>query len=330
MRTYLLPASGRDFKANLHCHTVISDGALTPEEVKKAYSERGYSVVAFTDHDILLDHSDLCDDAFLALNGYELHVPPHLPHTCHMCFIAKDPKNLTMVCHAPGYMNWGNMVNYADQIVFDRDDYVRENSHAGICEMFRIGRENGFFVTYNHPVWSRERYPEYSGYEGMHAMEIFNTGAWREGYPEYNSQVYDDLLCQGKRIFCIAADDNHNRNPHIHPDNDSFGGWVMVRAEHLGYETIMQALEKGDFYASCGPEIYDFYVEDGMVHITTSPVRKIALITGGRFGKSVEAVGDDRVTCASFPLPKDGYFRMDVVDSHGNHANTNACFLDTL
>ena len=34
---YLLPEKGNFYKANLHCHTVVSDGALTPEQVKEAY-----------------------------------------------------------------------------------------------------------------------------------------------------------------------------------------------------------------------------------------------------------------------------------------------------
>ena len=33
MRHHLLPDSVRFYKANLHCHTTISDGALTPAEI---------------------------------------------------------------------------------------------------------------------------------------------------------------------------------------------------------------------------------------------------------------------------------------------------------
>ena len=37
MKKYLLPKCGNDYKANLHCHSTISDGKLTPEEIKEAY-----------------------------------------------------------------------------------------------------------------------------------------------------------------------------------------------------------------------------------------------------------------------------------------------------
>lgn len=49
-KTELLPGGVTYYKANLHCHTTLSDGKLTPEEIKEAYKSRGYQVVAFTDH----------------------------------------------------------------------------------------------------------------------------------------------------------------------------------------------------------------------------------------------------------------------------------------
>ena len=35
MRKYLLPEEGHFYKANLHCHSNISDGSLTPEQIKE-------------------------------------------------------------------------------------------------------------------------------------------------------------------------------------------------------------------------------------------------------------------------------------------------------
>ncbi len=59
MKKYLLPENGSFYKANLHCHSTVSDAKLTPEEIKKAYMEHGYSIVAYTDHDVLVPHNDL-------------------------------------------------------------------------------------------------------------------------------------------------------------------------------------------------------------------------------------------------------------------------------
>lgn len=39
------------YKANLHCHTVYSDGRAEPKELIYAYAEAGYSILAIADHD---------------------------------------------------------------------------------------------------------------------------------------------------------------------------------------------------------------------------------------------------------------------------------------
>ena len=41
MKKYLLPQIGCFYKANLHCHTTVSDGSITPEEIKTFIREKG-------------------------------------------------------------------------------------------------------------------------------------------------------------------------------------------------------------------------------------------------------------------------------------------------
>ena len=41
MKKHLLPYGKRYYKVNLHCHTTISDGKLSPEEVKDLYKAHG-------------------------------------------------------------------------------------------------------------------------------------------------------------------------------------------------------------------------------------------------------------------------------------------------
>ena len=74
MKKYLLSKEGSFYKANLHCHTNVSDGRLTPKEIKNIFKAKGYSVVAFTDHDVMIPHPELADKDFLPLNGYEMEV----------------------------------------------------------------------------------------------------------------------------------------------------------------------------------------------------------------------------------------------------------------
>ena len=67
MKDYdFFPGEGKFYKANLHCHTVISDGKLTKEQIKEEYQKRGYSIVAFTDHRTYGYHPELTDENFIA------------------------------------------------------------------------------------------------------------------------------------------------------------------------------------------------------------------------------------------------------------------------
>ena len=74
MKKFLLPETN-SYKANLHSHSTISDGSWTPEQMKEEYKKRGYSIVAYTDHNMIIDpHKDLSDGEFLALRGFGVQI----------------------------------------------------------------------------------------------------------------------------------------------------------------------------------------------------------------------------------------------------------------
>ncbi len=259
----------------------------------------------------------------------EFEDPFWLTKTCHMCLIALEPDNFKQVCFSGKNYMFGNSPNYADKVQYDESsaNYVRKHTPECINDMMKKGRENGFFVTYNHPGWSLEDYSDYINYENMHAMEICNYGASYIGYVDYNPRVYDDMLRAGKRILCIAADDNHNHFP------DSFGGFTVIKAESLNYRTVTKALEEGNFYASEGPEIKELWYEDGKMHIKCSPAARIDFTSGIRWTHYTVAGEGESVEyscCDVAGLPKHTYVRVTVTDHNGKHANSNAYFIDEL
>lgn len=339
MRKYLLPKDGKFYKANLHCHTTYSDGKLTPAQIKQAYMERGYSIVAYTDHCLLVPHhKELTDENFVALNGCELDSPePGIDRmhrkTCHMCFIALDPENVTTpFYHSEKYV-FGNMTEYRDKVKRDESvpDYERDHTSECICDMMSKGREMGFFITYNHPTWSLENYSDYINFHGMHAMEMYNYLSRVGGHEDINPRVYDDILRGGERIYCIGADDNHNGRAFDHRRCDSFGAWTMIRAEKLEYTAVTDALLKGHFYASTGPEIKELYLENGEIHIQTSPCESIIMHTNCRRSVSVHREKGRSLTKASFPVYEDcTYVRFTVFDKKNERADTNAYWTNEL
>src|SRR5947209_6191196 len=70
---------GRFWRGNLHTHSTLSDGALSPEEVCALYRDAGYDFLALTDHFLerygypVADTRPFRNDGFTTLLGAELH-----------------------------------------------------------------------------------------------------------------------------------------------------------------------------------------------------------------------------------------------------------------
>lgn len=316
----LLPETGY-FKANLHCHTVISDGELTPQEIKEAYKAQGYSIVAFTDHERYRWHKELDDESFLALAAYETECcdfetgPGCWPdqRTYHLNLFDTDPTQ------NPGEKakSLRPLRRYGD--IPALNEYI--------ADMNRLG----FLVCYNHPYWSLQDYTDYAGLRGLFAMEIYNHGCEHDGLYGFNPQSYDEVLRTGQRLFAVATDDNHDCFPIGSPENDSFGGFVRIAAEKLSYQSVIEALKAGKFYWSMGPELQGVSIKNNTLSIDTSPVGKIYVIQEGRNCYKLLAEPGETLTHAEFPLSgEEGWFRVEVRDDHGLYAGTNAYFMDQL
>ncbi len=332
MRRNLLPAKTY-YKANLHCHSDLSDGTYTPAELKQLYRDRGYSIVAFTDHDYLFSHTDLADDSFLPLTGYEMQIlggSPELPRpqreVMHLNFIAREPGNCTLVFYDPAIPYCGSPRRAPNIQATESCGQVRTLSPDGINAIIAEARQEGFLVCLNHPTWSMNDRRHYCGLQGLFAMEIYNHTCEFDGHDTYCPTIYDEMLRDGQHIACIAADDNHNRALGGLPRLiDSFGGFTMIASDSLDYVSIISALEQGDFYASRGPRIDSLYVEDSFVHLKCSAARRIMLSCGSRRDDSVRAAVDAPLTEAVFRiLPTDRYLRFTVTDEFGRTANTRA------
>jgi hypothetical protein len=108
---------------------------------------------------------------------------------------------------------------------------------------------------------------------------MFNGASYRTSDLDYTPYVYDHLARCGQRMVVVCGDDNHSTV-------QSCIAWTMIKADKLTYTDLIDGLEKGNCYASDGPEIYDLYTEviDGQryVHISCSGAKGIYLTTAGR------------------------------------------------
>lgn len=337
MRKYLLPNSGNFYKANLHVHTTVSDGQMTPEEIKKIYMEKGYSIVAFTDHEVMVPHPELTDDSFLAITSTEIsvnnrydcdffyaktyHLNIYSPYEGKSCFSTFDRARMWLD---------GSLKYITEEQ--SRVGYNRIYSAQSVNEMIRMANEEGCLVSYNHPVWSLQNYSDYIDLKGLWGVELYNTGCARNGYFD-SPKPLDDLLRIGQRVYPLATDDAHRLF-------DCFGGFVMVRAPELSYDSVFAALKKGDFYASVGPEIYEISIEDGILRVLCSPVPFASVSTDCRqlYAKTAE---NGLLTEFTFDINwyfelskantnEHQYIRITLRDERGNEAYSRAYYMNEL
>lgn len=336
MRQYLLPQNGNFYKANMHVHTTVSDGKMTPEETKRIYMEKGYSIVAFTDHEVIVPHNDLTDEDFLSLTGYEISIFESLGgkkdiRVYHLNLISKDPDN--DISSAFCLMDIDQDRQYVTEAMMQYN-YPRFYSQECVNDIIANANKEGFLVSLNHPVWSTQNYEDYCELKGLWGVETHNTASNLGGSIE-NTQAFEDLVRLGESVFPLATDDTHAP---IHVG----GGWIMVKAEKLDYPTVIGALERGDFYASQGPEIKELSLENGILHVTTSEAAGIYVTTERIQRFSANATPDHPLTEEAFNIQgyldrtqpgntrKRPYFRVTVKDFCGNYAWSRAYFLDEL
>ena len=299
----LFGTSPKFFKVNLNCRTNLSDGQYTPEEIKELYKSHGYSAVAFSDSGKLIAHDELNDKDFIALSALEFTVTEESGKKVSLNAIALEPG-----AKAPALP--------ADEPMSESD----------IKKLINEFKDNGFFVTCNHPRKSLVSCQKGTAYEDVDAIEILNYSSLVSGINEYNENYYEDVLKSGILPRCVAADGNTNNLPVGYRGSDSLGAYVIIVAEELSYGAIADALKKGRFYSSEGPEIYDLWYRSEVLYLRCSPCDKVIFESGTRrevfFAENGNLL-DGKGMCF-WVMPEHEYVRVTIVDKNGKKAFTNA------
>ena len=190
----------------------------------------------------------------------------------------------------------------------------------------------GAFVAIPHPQWHTLTVADaLSLGDGVHAIEVYNATC--EENDTANGDYYLDLLlAKGKWYNAIATDDAHFQ----HDYDDGLRGWVNVKAASNEPKAILDALKKGWFYASQGPEIHDIELVPGdKIVVTSSPVSSVFLrntFPVDYFQGRAPAIGpsNSRVvgmgmlrTELSLENVAGGWARIMVVDRNGRRAWSN-------
>jgi hypothetical protein len=297
------PASGRWYKGNTHTHTLNSDGDSTPDDVVRWYREHGYQFLVLTDHNFLTSVDTLnalhgADEQFLVVKGEEV----------------SDPFN-----GKPLHING-----------LDVSERVAPQGGTSVVDVLQRNvdaiRQAKGVPHVNHPNfgWAITG-EELQKVRNNRLIEIFN------GHPLVNNvggggvpgleEVWDAILSNGALQYGIAVDDAHVFKDPGNPSVSGPGrGWVMVRAPRLEARALLDALERGEFYASTGVELAEYRANATQVHVAVkaAPSSKYRIQFIGRRGRLLR---ESLETSATYDVRGDeGYVRARVLESNGRMA----------
>ena len=288
------PASGaRWWKGNTHTHTLWSDGDDFPEMVADWYKRNGYHFLSLTDHNTLaleerwwrVPATGLGQEAYTkyrARFGAEVEerrsgdtlsvrlrrLSEYGPRIAEPGrFLLIQGEEITQYLDRRGaHMN---ALNVAEVIpaqqgttlveMFTRDlDAVRDQEK-------RTGREINAVLNHPNFLWSQTA-EDLLELPGLRFFEVYNghplVNVPGDSVHASNERIWDIVLTRrfsagGGPLYGVATDDSHDYHRFASDQRNSGRGWIMVRATHLVADSLMEAMQRGDFYASNGVVLAD-------------------------------------------------------------------------
>lgn len=317
--------AGSWYKGNLHSHTTISDGKLSPEQSVALYQKNGYSFLALSEHDRFTDHrAQFNTEQFIMLPAIEYSSVLHCD---------TGTKDRYKVHHMLGILGTQQMQQDAPDGVFShlqpvpQMKFYKEWDGAQVAQdMASLLTRHGCITTYNHPIWSRVTEEEFIHTKGHFAIEIYNFNTVQESATGYDITYWDRMLRMGHKINAFASDDNHNEERF----EDSCGAWVCVQAPSLTHDEIIKGLLTGNYYSSSGPEIFDWGIQNGIAFVDCSAVSRINFICGNRINDGTSILGtrfSDDLAHAEYQIKgHESYIRIECIDRFGRTAWTNPIY----
>lgn len=301
--------ASRYLKGSLHTHTNLSDGKYSVEDVWKIYSENQYDFIGITDHDIYYERESVFED-MLVIAGQEVS-----------CNYIGDPE------HKGAYVHF-SCFKKNKEAVSPMQYRNAEELQACICELKKVYR----LVQLNHPLFStmfaKLRDIDLFSLYGYDLLEIYNHKDFRNETGISSAEVLvRSLLNERKKLILTAGDDFHG--PYKKTKNDYFGGgYIMVNAEKTE-ESILSAIETGNFYATTGPKILDYRRIGDRLVIETDPVKNIIFYSNVRRCKNIMADDRSDISFGEYEIrDADHYVWVKIIDENGKEAWTQPIFLE--
>ena len=296
------------YKGNVHTHTTKSDGDADPEVVVEWYKNHDYDFLVLSDH----NHRTIIDgysDDLILIPGEEVSAR----------ILGGD---------IPIHLNGIGISRVVEPI-----------DAGGVVETLQANvdliTEAGGIASLNHPnaSWAYD-HKDIVQIEGATLLEVYNgwPGSNSEGAPgKYSGEeIWDNVLSTGKIIYGIAVDDAHHYSDFTHTMANPGRGWIVVNAEQLTNESIIDSLIAGKFYFSTGIDIEDISMLDEGIELVISQHRDYIYNT--KFiGKDGEVLKEVTGLQPKYEFSGDEeYVRASIKSSIGTRAWTQPTFLNDL
>jgi len=272
------------YKGNLHAHTNISDGVLSPLEAISLYEKNGYNFLSLTDHRIA--SNERVYPNFLVLSGIEMHVNDYTTRKAY---------------HIIGVGFEGEVKYYENRTPQELIDIIMQHNGLAILA---------------HPSWSLLTHQDALTLKGYHGIEIFNTISETKSNRGNSIEYVDTVASKGLIKLIFAVDDTH------HYSEDLFGGYIMVNSPSLDRVNILQNIKDGNFYATQGPQIKQITVENREIFVETSPVVQVSFMSDDFYNdKRVVKSRREFLTSANYECSeRDNWVRIECMDVDGKKA----------
>ncbi|MDR7522868.1 MAG: CehA/McbA family metallohydrolase [Armatimonadota bacterium] len=294
-------------KGNTHTHTDRSDGDAPLDAVAGWYASHGYDFLVITDHNGVTDVGgwNRVGDTLLLIPGCEVSA-----------FGEGKPVHVNSLGSA---------------VLPDRPQ--ADTIAALLQREVDAVRAAGGVPQVNHPNY-RWAFTDLqlSSVENYHLLEVFNASAECNnfgggGWPGVE-EIWDRLLTAGRRVWAVASDDAHHFRGEWWGHRSPPGrAWVVVRAAERSAGAVLEAMERGDFYASTEVTLEAVHTTDDAIALQVAAERDFRYTTHfiGSGGRTLAVVHGEE---AVYRLRGDeGYVRAKVFSSNGGVAWTQPAFV---
>lgn len=284
-----IPGERQWYKGNLHTHSYWSDGDEFPEVIMDWYKSNGYHFVALSDHNTLAEGDMWVEvpkdsihqegfEKYLAVYGadwvtYERNleeIKVKLKTLDEYGGLFEDDGEFLIIQSEeitdryedkPVHINATNVQkeikprggkSVADVMQNNIDQVIKQRRKTGIPMIPHINHPNfGYAITAEDLIALHdERFFEvYNGHHMVHNLGDSVHMSTEEMWDLINIAY---LAKDQPLMYGLATDDSHHYHTKSSEWDNAGRGWIMVLANSLEPESLINSMENGQFYATTG------------------------------------------------------------------------------